>query len=112
MRHLLCYAIIFALIPCLSCAQIHPSSIITGIKIGESRELRNILPESTTGKRNGEREFGENDIANKRVKRNVDNPAAHSSDEALQQTTSLPGTSGASLVDLTFEGNGQPDNAA
>ncbi len=107
------FFIVISALPSFLLAQISPTSIVTGVKTGESRELKNIKPESTTNVRIGSREFGENDKANKRVKFNVDNANAISTDAALQSNSSRPSSPATpSALGITFDGNGQADNAA
>ena len=100
-------------LPAFIHAQISPTSIVTGFKVGESRELRNIKPEPIKAARIGGREFGENDKANKKIKHNNNNPHAVSTDGALQINYNRPvSPTSADALGITFNGNGQPDNAA
>jgi len=90
----------------------HPTSIHVGVLKGLSPELRSLptsFPESNN-KRN--REFGENDKANKRIRMTQENPNAVSSDGALftPKRTRMP--SAPFAPQLTFDGNGKVDNAA
>jgi hypothetical protein len=94
-----------------SFAQQKPSSIHIGVLKGISPELRN-LPTSFPPRTKQNREFGEKDPANKRIRVPVYNPNAVSTDGALYTPPEmmLPTTPFAPA--LTFNGNGQSDNAA
>ncbi|MEO7446517.1 MAG: T9SS type A sorting domain-containing protein [Ferruginibacter sp.] len=94
-----------------SFAQVKPTSVVTGKLISTSRQIKDIPVEKIISHPDSKREFGENDIANKRVKFNVDNPFAISADVALQpKRTGQPASP--AVVGITFDGNGQVDNAA